>query len=196
MRQSLGGGCSRRVRGVTRLMGWRSGSPPSPPFTQSTSGIVLLFVSILISLYQVCCPGAGLPRRRLPPAATDRVQGYLGSALLMDLRCLSRTAAVWCEDAALQYMNHHMGLHSTPIRLRTNRFCFDHSDAVWYRQQLSRWRFSGGRVAVEEAERCTVGLEDAHSAYGIEHWQTKLGDPSRIRSNICRCTSSSSSPGI
>ena len=131
----------------------------------------------------------------LPAAAADRLHGFLGFTQLMDLRCLSRGAARRYEDASLQWMNHHLlkseeeaSSSSSPSSASTPQapalsslpFCFDHSDAVWFRQQLSRWRFTCGR---EDTERCTVSLVDAFKAYGTSssRWDnTPLSRPGSL----------------
>ena len=124
----------------------------------------------------------------LPAAAADRVRGFLGFTVLMDLRCLSRSAARRLEDAALQWMNHHLlrpelrltsssspSSPSTPeVAARPSPpFCFDHADAVWFRQQLSRWRFNRLRV---DADSCLLSPVEAWRAYGVQ-WREHLQRP-------------------
>ena len=136
-------------------------SPSSPSFAPSS----------------VTTPAPPFPFHALPAAAGDRLQGYLGFALLMDLRCLSRAACRQLEDAALQWMNHRLlvSVAETTSAVTTGRapawavtpspppFCFNRMDAVWFRQQLSRWRFDCVRA---DAEHCTLGAADAHRVYG------------------------------
>ena len=143
--------------------------PPSPAHAASSS-------SSSSSTLDLSFPLPPSPLASLPPAAVDRLQGYLGFALLIDLRCLSRSAARECEDAALQWMNHH--LVSTPtdvadLSFRTPPrtpppFCFRRPDAVWFRRQLSRWRFD---CVHSDEKRCAVGLAEVRRTYGLP-WPT------------------------
>ena len=75
---------------------------------------------------------------------------------------LSRETARRCEDAARQWCNHQL-LRDDAEKSSDANFCFEHRDVV--RQQLSRCRFSQGRVAVEDAEWCTVSAVDAQLHY-------------------------------